>query len=169
MDLYFTSDLHLGHAFAAEKRGFASQDDHDMAVLNSLCALPKHSKLWILGDIAWGLKELRLLEEVPCETMDAVLGNHDKLHISQYQLVFDNVHGARSYKSFWLTHIPIHPQEICHQHDMLGNIHGHIHKGASTDELPLPYFNVNWDFHRGPVRFDDIVKAFEGESHGVQA
>jgi hypothetical protein len=86
----------------------------------------------------------------------AVLGNHDKLHISEYAKVFNDVKGVDSASNFWLTHIPIHPQEIFKR----GNIHGHVHMGAATERLEDPrYFCVNWDFHRRAVNWEEIDEA----------
>lgn len=159
MKRFFTSDLHLGHRLAAEKRGFDTLDEHDAAVFDSLVQLPRRSKLWVLGDIAFSARGIEILKALPSTQVVAVLGNHDKLPASRCLDVFDDVHGALKYKGWWVTHIPIHPQEM---YRCKGNIHGHIHKGAATPELPLPYFNVNWDFHRGPVAFEEIDAAIEG-------
>lgn len=157
MDRFFTSDLHLGHRLAAQKRGFQSLDEHDAAVFDSLAALPRRSKLWVLGDIAFHQQALQILKGMPSQVSIAVLGNHDKFSASLYLDIFSDVRGALKYQDYWVTHIPIHPQELCFSK---GNIHGHIHMNAATAPLPLPYFNVNWDFHRGPVAFEDIDAEF---------
>jgi calcineurin-like phosphoesterase family protein len=145
-----TSDLHLGHRYAATSRGYSTVDEHDTVIIRNLAALDKRDKLFILGDVAWNQTSLALLSEVRA-TKEMIFGNHDTMSIQKYLAVFDKVHGARMYKDYFLTHIPIHPQEL---YRSKGNIHGHIHKDAATKPLEdSRYFNMNWDFHRKPVLF----------------
>lgn len=159
-DRYFTSDLHLGHPHAAKMRGFSSVAEHDEAVILSLLDLPARSKLWVLGDIAYNPQALALLHACPCTVKHAVLGNHDKMHTREYLKVFRSVEGAVRYKKLWLTHIPVHPQEL---YRCMGNVHGHIHKSGATKNLGMPYFNVNWDNWLRPVPYEEIQKAYEAD------
>lgn len=157
MERFFTSDLHLGHKRAAEFRGFDSVQEHDQAVMESLWSLPRRSKLWILGDIAFNDEGIKLLFTIPSMVKVAILGNHDKYPASQYCKIFNKVQGFVKYEKMFLSHCPIHPQEL---YRVRGNIHGHIHKGAATDPIEDPrYFNLNWDFHLGPVPWDVIDQA----------
>ncbi|AEV51926.1 metallophosphoesterase [Prescottella equi] len=88
MNVYFTSDLHLGHERIAEHRGYPSSDAHDRAVLDSLIALPRDSQLWVLGDVTIGrrrdedfwLHELGVASRIQRITMHLVPGNHDSCH-----------------------------------------------------------------------------------------
>jgi len=148
MTTYFTSDLHLGHGYAAGARGFTSVEDHDRAVIGSLSWLGSRDKLFVLGDVAFPRRALTGLSEIRC-IMDLILGNHDTHRLQEYLQYFNKVHGCREYKNYILTHIPIHPQEVFRY---TANIHGHIHKDAATPPLDSSkHFNVNWDFHLGPV------------------
>lgn len=152
-NIYFTSDLHLGHRTAAVLRGFDSVAEHDAQVVYSLMQpLEKRDLLWVLGDIAWSPQHLAPLGAIPCP-MKAVLGNHDTMDTQVYLKRFEWVGGAVRYKNLWLTHIPIHPQEI---YRCAANVHGHIHKNAATPPLELPYINVNWDFWQRPVSLNEI-------------
>lgn len=157
MAVWFTSDLHLGHAFAADARGMELQEHDDLIIDNLKAVLNKKSKLFILGDVVWHHKHLPRLAELP-GIKELIIGNHDTLSTREYLKYFNKVHGFRKYKNFWLSHCPIHPQEI---YRCKGNVHGHIHRGAATNPLYLPYFNVNVDFHNfQPVNFDTIVDIF---------
>lgn len=156
MDRFFASDTHLGSLRTARQRGFSTVEEHDEAVISSLQSLPKRSKLWILGDVAMTLKTLSLFEEVSCAQKVLLLGNHDKFRASEYLRYFDDIIGPITYKKTWLTHQPMHPQELFGK----PNIHGHIHAFGSTSNLHGSYFNVCWDFHRGAVVFEDIVQHF---------
>lgn len=164
--VYFTSDLHLGHEMAAEIRGFENLREHDDAIIESFGVMTKRDKLFVLGDVAMGIGQetsLWRLRGMPTQNMVLVLGNHDVLAAATYLAVFVNIIGPQTYRKYWLSHIPIHPQEVFSRR---GNIHGHIHKGGMTGPLGHPYFNVNWDFHRGPVLFTDIEKwSDEHEEH----
>lgn len=158
MDRYFISDLHLGHKAQIKWRGFKSQEEHDTAVIESLMTLPKKSKLWVLGDIAFNEESLKLINRIPSRLKVCVLGNHDKMPAKKYLEVFNDIIAPIKYKRFWLSHQPIHLQEM---YRVRGNIHGHIHDNAATKPLQYPYFNVNWDFHKQPVLFERIEEFFE--------
>lgn len=89
--VYFTSDLHLGHAAIAKVRGFLSVAAHDEAIMQSLRGVPADgSQLWILGDLTIGsssaeLQALRMLEDLRDEggsgrELHLIPGNHDSCH-----------------------------------------------------------------------------------------
>jgi len=157
-NVWFTSDLHLGHIGSARHRGFTSVEEHDAAIITHMqMVIGKRDKLFILGDVCWNNQSLKLLGELP-GVKELIIGNHDTLHTYEYLKYFNKIHGFRSYKNFWLSHCPIHPQEI-YRH--AGNIHGHIHKGAATQNLGYPYYNVNQDYNNFcPVNYDTIVHFF---------
>lgn len=158
MSVLFTSDLHIGHDLAAEKRGFTSVAEHDDFVISTLkeqCS--KNTVLWVLGDVVMRGGEIRRLAEIPGRKK-LVIGNHDELPTLEYLLYFEEIHGITKYKSMWLSHCPIHPQEM---YRCKLNVHGHIHKNTSSPLLPHPYFNVNWDFWGRAVALDEIKAVME--------
>lgn len=85
MDVWFTSDLHLGHEFVARLRGM-DVATHDEVVLEGIRKLPAGDRLWVLGDISRGSSEnerraLDLLAEHGGHLeMHLVPGNHDSCH-----------------------------------------------------------------------------------------
>ena len=164
MTVLFASDLHLGHKLAAKLRGFDSVEAHDDSIINTLnkfCA--KRTLLWILGDAAFNKEALFRLKEIK-GVKKLVRGNHDQEKLSDYCEVFDNVHGFLKYKNLWLSHCPIHPQEM---YRVNANVHGHIHKDAVTTSIGFPYINVNWDFWKRPLTFDEIrAIVLKGKSNG---
>ena len=157
MSVFFTSDLHLGHKLATEKRGFKSVEEHDEEILGCLSSLTKRDKLFILGDVAFSLDSLPLLDRLSC-TKDLVLGNHDQFQSQVYLKYFNRLWGFVGYKNFWLSHAPMHPQEIMYR--KRGNIHGHIHNNATTTNIGYPYFNAQIDFHYRPIPFEEIEDIF---------
>ena len=162
-NVYFTSDWHLGHGYAAEQRGFADTLSHDISIMDAIGnTLTKKDHLWVLGDIAWNPESLQIMDMLdPRITMKAILGNHDKFDTQVYLKRFSWVGGALKFKKMWLTHIPVHPQEMfmC-----AANVHGHIHQFGSTGNLGAPYINVNWDFWKRPVSLKEI-QAMEAGWH----
>ena len=66
-DMYFTSDLHLGHASAIEFKGrpYSDIDEMNAALINNINeTVGSEDDLWILGDFAYRVskdvvKELR--------------------------------------------------------------------------------------------------------------
>lgn len=82
MSVYFTSDLHLGHAKVAEIRGFASVSDHDRAISESWRARVRdRDQVWVIGDLAASSPRhaLEILAGLPGEK-HLILGNHDPAH-----------------------------------------------------------------------------------------
>lgn len=153
VSVYFTSDLHLGHRLASEKRGFKSIDEHDAAVIESILSVDnKRAMIWVLGDVAMKKESLNKLSVLKSR-LKMVMGNHDQYELSLYLNYFAEVKGFLKYKNLWLSHCPIHPQEM---YRCKANVHGHIHKGTESDELEYPYINVNWDFWQRPVSINEI-------------
>jgi len=155
VDVGFVSDLHLGHDLAARSRGYLSTADHDIEIVRQLQRrCNKRTVLWVLGDVAMRESALDLLAVVPGRKV-LVRGNHDTFPISTYLKYFEDVCGFLRYKQMWLSHCPIHPQEM---YRCKLNVHGHIHKNTRSLELARPYFNVNWDFWRDVVPLHTLVK-----------
>lgn len=81
-NVWFTSDLHLGHRLVAEVRGFDSTDDHDDILARRWDRRVQESDVvWVLGDVAMGGWRDRLpwLAQRP-GVKHLVLGNHDRAH-----------------------------------------------------------------------------------------
>lgn len=153
MSVLLCSDLHLGHETAAKLRGFDSVAEHDhtiIAMLQMQCT--KRTLLWVLGDVAMKVESLALLQDVPGEKR-LVRGNHDGFQDDVYHKYFTYIHGFLRYKKTWLSHCPIHPQEM---YRCEANVHGHIHYTTYHPQPKFPYINVNWDFWERAVHLDEI-------------
>lgn len=71
--------------------------------------------------------------------------------------VFDEVHGLLKYKEFWLSHAPLHPDELRGKK----NVHGHVHTESVND---LNYLNVSVDssfMNFFPRTLHEIRQGFE--------
>lgn len=158
-NVWFISDLHFEEINIVNHRNLGNTiEEHDETIIDNINkVLGKRDKLFILGDLGRGQIALDKIGRLS-GTKELILGNHDQLATACYLHYFSKVHGFRRYKQFWLTHCPIHPQEI---YTCRGNIHGHLHYGAKTAPLLYPYFNVNVEYNGGkPVALDTIYDWF---------
>lgn len=157
MSVYFTSDTHLGaQRLAKVHREFDTVEQHDDTIIDRINAVvSKQSKLYIVGDIAGSRKGLTRLRDLNCRNIEIILGNHDLEPIKFYLDLGVKIHGFKKYKKYWVSHCPVHPNELYRCH---GNIHGHVHRtGNSFPIEEKGYFNVNVDMNDYyPVAFDHI-------------
>lgn len=140
-NVYHTSDWHLGHRGLRRFRtDFENDVDSDNAILaNYRKVIHKRDLVWFHGDIIFDPKYLQVVADLP-GTKNLIMGNHDtekkrKIQMSDLIEVFDNIHSLVSYKGTWLSHAPIHPEELRGKF----NIHGHTHYHVIDDER---YINV---------------------------
>ncbi len=136
---YFTSDLHLGHKNICNFRTeFSSVEEHFNVVKeNYHKVVRKNDKVYLLGDIAFNKD---MLEEVKTWYGEKVLicGNHDlEKGITMKDLcnVYSEIYSFRRYKDFWLTHCPMHQDELYNRIC----VHGHTHSKQIDDPR---YINI---------------------------
>ena len=157
--VYISSDFHLGHKNIAKYRSvFKSAADHDAYIFNLLSKLTKHDKLIVLGDFLFHGDHmddyLNKLSKVPAH-IELVLGNHDCLTLPYRLPANMSMRLPLSmYKSFWLSHCPIHPHEL---RDRLGCIHGHLHNETLNDPH---YFNANLDVNDYQLVDFAVIKSY---------
>jgi calcineurin-like phosphoesterase family protein len=123
----FIADLHFGHKFIAEHRGFESIEAHDEHVINQWnSVVNKRDITYILGDITMEKSDSYPLLNRLNGIKKVVLGNHDKAaHVPELLKYVNSVAAMVQYKGIFLTHCPIHPMEMDYR--VHHNIHGHIH------------------------------------------
>ncbi len=159
----------------AQRRGFRDAREQDEKILENLIeATPRRFKLFVLGDVGHWNNSIRALVDAvkgkgTANQIVLLPGNHDKYKAERYlELGFDDVISGRKYGNYWISHFPVHPQELVFRK---GNIHGHLHATGSTGPLPFPYFNVSLDMaNYMPINFTYIeswwsahTKEFEDE------
>lgn len=152
-NVFTISDLHFGHKNMAIRRGFKDEVEHDNFIIEQWNKVVlKRDTVWILGDITMEkstpyplLKKLNGYKKV-------VLGNHDKpQHIPELLKYVNSVCGMIKYKSFILSHCPIHENEL---KIYSKNIHGHVHRNSLADNR---YINVSCEVvNYFPVLFMDL-------------
>lgn len=167
--VYFASDLHLGHRNICKYRTqFESSAHHDFLVTeNILSKGGKRNHLYLLGDCFFTEESYADLVHFTeaYEKVHWILGNHctDRRASSNNVVrainegLVDCVYGLIKYKEFWLSHAPIHPDELRGKI----NIHGHTHYNNIKDDR---YYNVSLEnIGYMPISLHDLRKNIEKE------
>ena len=132
MSVYFCSDFHLGHKNIGNFRDdiiATCQQNTDLMQVLWDKRIHKNDLVYCLGDMAFDQAGLDLLGSWRGRKI-LVKGNHDDFVSTEAQSkVFEEIHGMLKYKGFWLTHCPIHPQEM---RGRRANLHGHTHNHIIT-------------------------------------
>ena len=161
---YFIGDLHIGHRNIYKFRGFESNQVHDDFIMDNIKrTVSKRDILWLLGDCFFNPESINFLRELLDNVTDNikfVLGNHDtdknQKVINELidQRLMQEVHGVYKKRFFWLTHVPMHPDElrgkVC--------IHGHTHNHIIDDDR---YLNVCCEqVNYTPISQDEVLHIF---------
>jgi len=158
--VYVISDTHFGHKNITKYRPqFKTAEEHDAVLLQNIKnVVSKRDILIMLGDIAFNTEALMKLKSIECRKQ-LILGNHDmqfsRVDILKLYEVFTRVDALRSYKGVWLSHAPIHPDELRGKK----NVHGHTHFNSIEDPR---YFNAcveQLDYK--PKLFTEIKEIFD--------
>lgn len=153
----FISDLHFGHSkildFVGAARGGSTVDEHDQWLIEQWnSVVTKRDAVYVLGDVAFSRKGLACVKNLRGQKF-LLLGNHDNFPLSDYEALGFKIIGFKKYKGFWLSHAPIHPQELRGKY----NIHGHVHLNSVPDGR---YFNVCVEPLQGkPISLTEIAAA----------
>jgi len=134
-NVWFCSDLHLGHKRIGEFRAplVNSEFENRTRILQDWNNnVTKRDTVYVLGDVCFDVELFDSLN-LPGRKI-LIRGNHDRFQTSKYLQVFDEVEGLLKYKEFWLSHAPIHPDELRNKI----NLHGHVHYETVSDSR---YFN----------------------------
>ena len=134
MTVFFCSDLHFGHKNIQKFRPWVESEEHHRNLIKSEWqdTVSKQDVVYVLGDACFSRETLEDFNLLPGRKI-LVRGNHDVLDTSEYLKTFENVYGLLKYKEFWLSHAPIHPQELRGK----VNLHGHVHYASIPDRRYL--------------------------------
>lgn len=131
--VFFISDAHLGHKHIERFGGrpIANCKENEEWICDTWATTIRSNKhlVWCLGDMAFNDEALEKLEKLPGRKI-LIRGNHDdRFKLSRLAEVFENIHSLVARYGWWLTHPPIHPQELRRRH----NVHGHVHQQSIPD------------------------------------
>jgi calcineurin-like phosphoesterase family protein len=135
--IFFVGDPHLGHRNIARFRSYVKdmEDNTNQFVTawkQTVCK--KHDIVYVLGDAAFSQAGLNVLASLQGRKI-LIKGNHDDMVSTRDQLnVFEEIHGMLKYKAMWLSHAPIHPNELRGKF----NCHGHVHDATILKEDGTP-------------------------------
>lgn len=124
--VYLTSDWHLSHKNIHNFRTFVSspEENEKMLVETWEKTIKKQDLVFCLGDFAFDRRSLDVIGNLKGRKI-LLRGNHEnKTSTKELCEVYEEIHGILRYKKLWLTHCPIHPQEM---RKCVGNVCGHIH------------------------------------------
>ena len=129
-NVYLIGDLHFGHTGIHRFRTqFPNEAVHRQFIMDTWTeTIRKRDVVWVMGDAAFTQEGLDSIYTLAGRKM-LVRGNHDTLPTESYLRVFEEVYGMAAWKGLWLTHAPIHPQELYGR----TNVHGHCHGGGPTE------------------------------------
>lgn len=135
---FLISDLHLGHKNITKFRPQFTSPEHMRDVLfeNWHKVVKKGDRVYILGDVCFSMEALQDLSTWTGEKV-LIVGNHDLDSLSMKDLIpfYHDIKSLYKWHEFWLTHCPVHPDELRGKK----NIHGHCHDHIIADER---YINV---------------------------
>lgn len=164
---YFTSDWHLGHRVITKYRSqFKTIEEHDNAIFAEAEKLTKRDIIFVIGDFLFDCDDfeyyLERISKLSCR-IKLIMGNHDSLKLYS-QTIAKNIEiqlPLFTYKSFWISHCPIHPDEL---RNRIGNIHGHLHNATLDDNR---YFDVGLDKNNFKfINWEDIKEIFHNRGIG---
>lgn len=139
---WLLADVHRGHKNIHTYRNFASNEEHDSIIKeNYHNVVTKRDIVFFLGDIAFTHEALAEIKTWTAAKKVLIVGNHDlERGIKMRDLcdTYDEVYAFRRYKEFWLSHPPMHPDELRGK----VNVHGHVHDKTIDDPR---YFNVSME------------------------
>jgi calcineurin-like phosphoesterase family protein len=156
-NIWFTSDLHFGHKniqkFRLEVESSEHNEQHITLDWNN--KVTKRDIVYVLGDAAFTMESVHLFSALP-GTKILIRGNHDNLDTQVYLKYFKSVEGLLKYKEFWLSHAPIHPNELRGK----VNLHGHVHYASINDSR---YVNMSvenlWSLgYNSLISLDEVRK-----------
>lgn len=149
--LFLIGDTHFNHKGISNKfrHHFSSDLEHDETIHNNILSVRGSShQLYLLGDIFFhpdGFSKLADYAKA-FQNVHIVLGNHDHQHVFLYATKFKNVKVAGLLNKYgcWLSHAPIHPQELYRGL----NVHGHC-VDTDTEILTTEGWRKYEDIHIG--------------------
>lgn len=156
--IWFTSDLHLGHAKIIEysRRPFANVDEMNAALVNNWNALVKpNDSVWVLGDFA--MKEAWVWVPKLNGTKFLVIGNHDRdgdKDLAPFAAWFNVKQIMHRGHKIWLSHYAHRVWPSSHR----GALHLYGHSHGQLSDPGNRSMDVGVDCHGfKPISADEVL------------
>lgn len=137
-NVFFIGDMHLGHKNIQNFRPERTEEQQYEWLKDSWhYVVGKRDTVYCMGDVAFSHERLEQFSKWQGRKI-LVCGNHDLDQgpcMKEQVKYYDDVFSLLKYKEFWLSHCPIHPDELRGRM----NIHGHTHNHIIQDNR---YINV---------------------------
>ena len=162
MTIFVTSDWHLGEEKILKHRPmFKSIEEHDNHLLEGYrSVVGAGDTVYFLGDICSTGTSFNHIRKLHGRKF-LIMGNNDRFKALDYLGAFDDIKGPLKYEGMWLTHQPIHEQELYSK----PNIHGHTHNQyvlGDDYKVNLWYFNASPEVNAYcPINLDSITELFK--------
>lgn len=162
-NVFFTSDHHWGHKNICNFRTqFSTEAEHRALVKeNYQRVVTKRDKVFFIGDMCFTEEALEEFSELVGNKV-LIMGNHDSTEnktrpsIVQLSKVFTGgIHSLYKYKDTWLSHAPIHPDELRGKK----NMHGHTHFSIIHDPRYLNVCLEQTDY--SPIDLNEVRDRFK--------
>lgn len=161
-NVYFTADLHIGHKFVAEKRGFQSVDEHDDCIIEAWRSRVKSGdRIYVCGD--FNFRKENILHKLPGDK-HLIRGNHDrKIHdgwssvadIRNVKIKDDNAPRGKQY--IVLCHFPMLSWNKMHYGSWM--LHGHCHGNLLDSDCKRLDVGVDTRDDWSPWSYDEVLDA----------
>ena len=129
MSVFFIGCPHIGHRNINKYRPFVSSTQQNTRLIHEewTSRVNKKDIVYVMGDVAFDQNSLDIIGALPGRKI-LIKGNHDDyLSTNAHAAVFEEIHGIIKYKKLWLSHCPIHPDEI---RKCKGVVHAHVHQNS---------------------------------------
>ena len=140
-NVWICSDLHIGHKNIANFRKEITSEAHNREVIKYYWdkQVTKRDLVWVLGDAAFTEEAIDWIGALSGEKR-LIRGNHDDLPTTSYLRTFTEIYGILKYKNMWLSHAPIHPDELRGKNSLHGHTHYQNMKLLGIDEDCRPKY-----------------------------
>ena len=169
MTIYFTADLHFGHAniIKHQNRPWDSVEAMNRALVHNInTTVDLNDDLYILGDFSFTIKQteaIRFREAINCRRVTLIKGNHDCgwNGVKVFKEVCDYKELKTDERKIVLSHYPFLSWNGQHRGSIM--LHGHIHNNVDYNtaniEAGLLRFDVGVDANDyKPVSLDEILE-----------
>lgn len=151
MTVFFTSDLHLGHASIIRMGGRPFRDVDDMnekLIRNINERVSTADTLWMLGDVSHKISREEaagLIRRINCKDLRLVRGNHDKdwSEFGLFAEICDYKEISLSNRRVCLMHYPLASWNGMHREAV--HLHGHMHNAFDYNVYNVMEERRIWD------------------------
>jgi calcineurin-like phosphoesterase family protein len=154
---FFIADLHIGHkAICKYRPQFSNPKEHDECIIENWNKVvkKKHDTVWSLGDMFIKNNDYdfdNILHRLN-GTIRIIPGNHDYMPYYPKEMIWNGLWAKYGY---WLSHCPIHPNELRGKK----NIHGHVHYKLIDDSNYICVCCEHINFT--PISLEEIRNKYE--------